>query len=317
MSRNKRGGGADAAYREHLYGRFSFNPEDSRTALLERMYVRILTELAVNRFKWSGMPDSIDVRWLELNLFYRALSVFYWDTDYDRFLALQGAGTSFMNMLNNPTAFNVIGNNFVGKTVSARDAVPIWANYLRIPDLDIVQIYATRLAELDRTIEINAHNARRSRILVATENQRLSVENINRQIDEGHAAIRVNQGYSPDMVQNLDLGVDPDSLEKLHILRTRQWNECMGMLGIENANQDKKERLVAAEVDANNDQTSMTRYMNLNARREAADRVNKKWPTLNISVEYRTDAERAAQLPGVGATQGDTNVSRETESENT
>jgi len=87
----------------------------------------------------------------------------------------------------------------------------------------------------------------------------------------------------------LDLGINPDSLEKLHILRTRKWNECMTLLGIDNANQDKKERLVASEVDANDGQIQSSAGVALNARQHAAEEINRRWPMLKLSVEFDPD----------------------------
>lgn len=303
MSSRKRGGGADQIYSDHLYGKFKNNATVNRTTIIERMYMRVLTELAVNRFKWTGFPDSVDIRFLEITLFYQALSIFYKDKRYDKFFALRGGGTNWLNMLDNPVGFTVIGNNFVGMNVSATretanasKAIPIWANYLRIPDLDIVTVYARRLATIDRTVEINSENARMNKVLISGENQRLSIENINRQLDEGQNGIKI-AGPLQDLafVQAVDMGVNPDSVEKLHILRTRWWNECMGLLGIDNANQDKKERLVSDEVGANDDQTSMMRYVNLNARQMAADAINAEFD-LNVKVEYHTDVDRRAEM---------------------
>lgn len=300
----------DELYRKHLYGtQFARNGANTRQAVIERMYFRILTELAVNRFKWSGLPPEVDVRFLEMTLFNFALSVFFKDDESvnkaepykatDRFMALQGGANGPINMLNNPTAFRVVGNNFVGKTIGAKNCVPIWANYVRVPDLDIVTIYSQKLAEFDRTVEINGMNARRTKTIATNENQRLSTANVQRQIDEGQPVITL-AGPLQDMafISALDLGVHPDQIVNMHIARTRLWGECMGLLGIENANQDKKERLVSDEVDANNDQTSMMRYVNLNARREAAAEINRRY-NLNVSVEYRTDAERAANAETV------------------
>lgn len=315
MSRQKRPNAARDMYDAHLAGTpFQRNNTTERTALIERMYQRLITELACNRFKWEGLPESIDVRFMELTLFHRALSVFYYDKDYEKFFALQGASTGFLNMMNNPTAFSVVGNNFTGKTIGAyqpwksetdvvitdddkQKAVPIWANYLRIPDWDIMTIYSSRMAQMDRTIEVNSKNARRNKVVIAPDNLRLSAQNINREIDEAYDNIQINaDGPLADMqfVQAVDMGINVNDIEKLHIVRTRQWNECMGLLGIENANQDKKERLVADEVDANNDQTSMMRFVNLNARREACEIIN-KLHNLNVKVEYNTQVEREAQ----------------------
>lgn len=307
MSKIKRANDAANIYTAHM---MNHNPPQNRTILMRNMYTRIITELAVNRFKWTGLPESVDVRFLELTLFYRALSVFYYDNDYEKHFALQGANNGFINMMNNPTSYTVVGNNFVGKTLGAynpdkkylnneatKKAIPIWANYLRQPDTDIVYIYADKLAETDRTIEINAKNARRNKVIATSDNLRLSATNFNRQLDEGHDGIQISNLGMNEIASNIvafDMGINVDHLEKLHIIRTRFWNECMGLLGIENANQDKKERLVASEVDANNDQTSAMRYVNLNARRFACDMINKVHG-LNVKVEYNTDVDRQAQ----------------------
>jgi hypothetical protein len=69
----------------------------------------------------------------------------------------------------------------------------------------------------------------------------------------------------------------------------------MGYLGIDNANQDKKERLVADEVDANDSQTSLMRNVNLQARQEACLLINKIYG-LDVWVEYNTEVEKRENL---------------------
>jgi hypothetical protein len=304
MSKAKRGGGADEIYTNHLYGnRYNYSPSINREASIVRLLERNMTELAVNRFKWEGLPDSIDPRFLELCLFFNALAVVYWDKDYDKLLAVRGTGTGFVNMLDNPVSFSVIGPGslikpttdtapaqFHNKIISAYSpaahselsddekklkCIPIWANYLRSPEIDIVKIYATRLATIDRTLEINSKNSRRNKILKGGANLQLSMVNFARGMDQGDELIQVT-GPMQDMefIEAIDLGVDSESFDKLSLLRTRIWNEAMTLLGIDAANQDKKERLVVAEVGANDGQTDSMRFVSLNARRQACDMIN-------------------------------------------
>lgn len=308
-------------YAAHMKGVYAYNYATNREALIERMYIRILSELAANRFKWPGLPESINPRHLELTLLKNALSVFYFDDEYNKFFALRGAPVGEMNMQDDPIKFLVYGNRFINKTLSAmpivvqgrnakgqftpeftsvlpEECVPIWANYLRIPDWDIITVYANRLAQMDRTIEINSKNARRTKVVGVDPNGNLSIENIVRQIDEGQPVIRVNNSSFDQITSQLtalDLGVNPDTIEKLQISRTRTWNECMGLLGINNANQDKKERLVSDEVDANNDQVETMRSVNLNARRQACHMIKTRWPELSdLSVDFH---QTAASMP--------------------
>lgn len=318
MSGKTRAGGV---YDEWRNMGFKKNPTNRQEQNIENMYIRLLTDLAASRFKWSNMPDEIDLRFLELTLFYQAMSVFYHDGRYDKYMALRANINGYLDYQNNPTGFNVIGNNFNSISVSAvRDTkfyqetedgknkipqtigmgIPIWANKQRIPDIDIVLIYARKLANLDRTVEINSNNARMPKVVVTNEAMNLTMANISRQIEEGQNNIKVRGNVDLNDIKALDMGVDPLTILNIDIVRDRQWNKCMTLLGIQSSNQDKKERLVSDEVTANGDQTSMMRFVNLNERRVAAEKINKKYG-LKIEVEYYTDEERAAlNVPQTG-----------------
>ena len=311
-------------YSDHLYGANHIY-KSNRTTDLERaayiMWSRQLTNLAINRFKWEGLPETIDIRFMELTLFYKALSVFYYNNDLNAYLAVQGSGTGYMNYLQNPVSFNIItaGGDFAGDRtqqfqspnfISAynpainyeevgkdpkQTGIPIWANYLRTPDIDVVNLYARRFAMVDRTIEINTISARQPKILKANQANQLTLTNIARQQNQGAEVIVINsEAISVDDIEVLDLSIDAKQLTELSLMKTRWWNECMGLWGIDNSNQDKKERLVSAEVDANNGQTDSFRLIQLNARRQACEWINKVHG-LNISVDFNIEVEAMAR----------------------
>jgi hypothetical protein len=305
MSSNNQAGGVYAEWRNMG---FKKNPANRQEQMIENMYIRLLTDLCASRFKWSNVPEEIDLRFLELTLFYQALSVFYFDGRYDKYMSLRANMNGYLDYQNNPTGYNVIGNNFTSVSVSAiKDTnsfdkneisqiigkgIPIWANKQRIPDIDIVLIYAKKLANFDRTVEINSMNARMPKVVVSNENMSLTMSNLSRQIEEGQNNLKVRGNVNLEDVKALDLGIDPLAILNIDIVRDRQWNKCMTLLGIQASNQDKKERLVSDEVTANGDQTSMMQYVNLNERRAAVKKINDYYG-LNIIVEYYTDEERA------------------------
>jgi hypothetical protein len=323
MSANKRGSGIDYYLQSPLFGNNEFNnsPGAMRETNIQRMLQRVLSELAMNRFKYENLPESVDERFLELTLLFNSSAVWYWDEDYDKLLAVRGAGFGAMNFYDNPVAFQTIGPGnsiniagaavatFLPKTLSAyiptadkdldpakkrRKAVGMYPNYMRTPDIDIVMVYSTRLATIDRTLEINTKNARRNKVVTSNVNNQLSVTNLGRQQDEGVEVINVKDGFQPEtIIQALDLGITPESYDKLSVLRARWWNEAMGLLGIDNANQDKKERLVAAEVGANDAQTDSMRFVALQARRQALEYINDIWG-LEIKVDYNVEIEAQA-----------------------
>lgn len=291
---------------------FKNSPNRNLKTLIKNMYLRHLTELAINRFKWTGLPKSIDSRFVELELFRHALVVFYKETSPEfvakageRFFAVAAAPLGALNVYQNPVEYRTYGTLYAAKTLKGgSECVPIWSNMLRTPDLDIVEVYAEQLTELTITIQANSKLLRKQKIIYANENTRLSYANIARQIDEGVEVIYGQEdAMNPANIQVLDIGGDPVGVLNLMIAKSKLWNECMTMLGINNANQDKKERLVADEVAANDDQVFATRGIALNSRQYACDQINAKYKNpdgtpLNVSVEFNTDSEAQAATMG-------------------
>ena len=289
-------------------GKLNNTVSEVTQSVLEQQYMFVLTELSVNRFKWLGLPTSIDERFLEMTLFRTGLSVFFRDDRYG-LLALQGAGSGPLNMYWTPTRFTVVGNSefssreLTAMTETTIDADPdtgeidttgkgvgIWANATKHPPQLTALLYSKRLAAADMTVDIAMRNARRSRVIVADETERLSATNINNAIDRADSFIPVStSGYDlASKITAIDMGVHPDHVIKLMEARQKLWNEAMGMLGLNYANQDKRERMVVDEVSANDEQVDSMKHVNLNERKRACRIINRKYG-LDIDVKYRVD----------------------------
>lgn len=295
---------------------FANNPTNNRKLVTQNMYANHLIELCANRFEWYGLPDSVDPRFLELMLMQRALAVFFKDEgpkdrgfkDTGEFFVLPAAGGGMLNIQDVPTHFQVTAqtglfNVMLKATGKERECIPIWANYLRRPELDKIALFSQKLAEVDRTIEIAEMNLRRTRIVRVPENRRLTYQNIMRKHEEGEPVIYGTESLNTDeAIESLDISSEPQAVSTLWDAKNQRWNECMTMLGINNANQDKKERLVAAEVGANDEQVIATRNIALNSRQYACEQINKQWPELNVWVEFRMDSTDA---DGDGDTDGE------------
>ena len=135
------------------------------------------------------------------------------------------------------------------------------------------------------SLNLVSKSMRVNTVVSATRSQQLSLQNLMRQREEGVDVIYSDETLALESVQALDLSVNPQTLAGLRDERNQLWNEAMTVLGIGNANQDKKERLVASEVGANNDQVLISRNAALKARRDAADQINRMFE-LDISVEW-------------------------------
>lgn len=298
MSRNRRG---DSGFERSFYESFSSNPKNTQTFLVERMYLRLLSEWAMTRFKWINLPESIDPRFIEHELFMKSLVIFYHDKDVDAHLAVRGASWGPLNMYDNPTRFQTMSiGTYTGVQLVAEgegvDCVPIWGTYSRIPSRDVVALYARRLAELDTSLVINAKAMRHNRIVTAPEGQRQTAVNMLRQIDEGQPSIYLtNDINANDMIQSLDISTSPGNLDALRQEKNQVWNEAMTMLGITNTNQDKKERLVAAEATGTDGQVLAARNSAWKPRMEACEKINRLF-NLDISVEWDLAPEIMPQV---------------------
>lgn len=283
--------------KDYIYTPFmrhmTMSPGQTRKHILTEMYSRILGEMSMNRFRWKNLPEEIDHRYLEMTLFHKALCVFFWDDEYSRYFALQGTGNGVPNMYYNPTSFLVYGNTMVNKTLSGDDCVPIWANYTRIPDTDIVRVYANRLAEIDVTCEIDLIHMRVPVLLTADTNERKSVLDAYKKLAEGEPMVAaVNSvtgiGSLSDKIGNLSTGIDKDYLPHVLEAKVRVWNEALTLLGIMNVNSSKKERMVVEEASGSSGQVLAMRAVSLQSRQYAAEWINAKYG-LNLSVEWNLD----------------------------
>ena len=288
-------------YDPHRLG-MSSSPNVSRKRILVRLYERVLTEMAMNRFTWEGMPDTVDTRFLEYTLFNNALSVFYFDTEYDRYMALRGTGAGRINMYDNPTVFRVYGNAMLNKSLAANECVPIWSNYLRHPDWDIVRIYSQRLAEADRTVEINMLAERHPFVFAVSNDERLTMQNAFRQVQEGMPVIWGTDAMSvtslQDKVHLFDLTTDKDRVVNDMTVKTRIWNEALTLLGIMNVNSEKRERMVVEEASGASGQVMAMRAIALNSRAAACEQINKMYG-LDVSVKWNLDESVTAGVPGL------------------
>ena len=251
-----------------------------------KQYYNRLTELSISMFKWENIPDTIDVRYLELCLFGDGMSVFFKD-EVLGFLALRCAIGGQMNVYRIPTKRRAYAVNGYNKSLDEDNSVIIFNNFMHTNSMLDVEMFAKRLYNLDRAIDVNA-NAQKTPILIqCEETQRLTLKNVYMQMDGNAPVIFGEKGLNPNAIKVLQTGA-PYVADKLYQLKTQIWNEDLTYLGISNINITKKERLITDEVTRNQGGTMASRYGRLETRRQACEKINKMFG-LNIWCDYRED----------------------------
>lgn len=250
-------------------------------------YARRLTELSISMFEWKNLPDSVDPRFLELTLFGDGQAVFFRD-EVMGYLALQCAANGSFNQYRIPTRRRAYAVNGYQKKLDMSDSVIIYNNYLRTNSWLDVQMFAKRLYNLDRAIDVNANAQKTPILLLCDENQRLTVENVYMQYDGNMPVIFGDRGLNTGMEMKTLNTQAPFVCDKLYELKTQLWNEALTYLGISSVNSVKKERLITDEVTRNLGATVASRYSRLQARKEACQQINNMFG-LNLDCEYRSD----------------------------
>lgn len=191
-------------------------------------------------------------------------------------------------MYQNPTQYIAYGSNGFHRYLKASDCVPIWNNYLRRPDINAMRIYARRLADIDRTIDVNLAEQKMPMFVTCPESQRLTVQNLMKQYMGNEPIIIGADGmFDPSQMQYLHSGA-PFIVDKLLAAKFTIWAEIMTYLGIDNQNIQKAERVQTAEVHANSGQIEANRLIRLNCRRMACKEINRKYG-LSVWCDFNKD----------------------------
>lgn len=259
-----------------------------------RVYYDRLVELSLSRIEWTGLPSSIDSRFLELALFGDGMNVFFND-EVLGFLTLRCMIGGRLDVYQIPTERTAYASNGYNRRLNESDSVIIFNNLLHTPSVQAVEYYARRLWDIDRTIDINAHAQKTPVLILCDEVQRLSLKNLYMQYDGNEPVIYGDSKLNPNSIQSINTGA-PYVCDKLQQLKTQIWNEALTYLGISNINTTKKERLITDEVQRNNGGVMASRYSFLAARRQAAEQINDMFG-LDIWANWRDDL---SNIPSVG-----------------
>lgn len=269
-------------------------------------YKQKLTELAISMFEWKNLPSTCDERYLELALFTDGKAIFFRD-EIIGFLTLNCLVQGRLDIYGEPIlrrAWSKYNNYQV--MLKGSNSVIIWNNYLRTNTYPDIVMFAKKLYNLDRAIDVNA-NAQKTPVLIqATEKQRLTMLNLYQKYDGNEPFIF---GTSDLDVNNLSvLKTDaPYVSDKLYQLKTQIWNEALTHLGIANLNIQKKERLVSDEVVRNLGGVIASRYSRLETRRKACELINNMFD-LDIECNFREDYREADDEVMIAGESGDGKV---------
>lgn len=254
-----------------------------------------MCELYMNRLVWEGIPDSIDLPTLQYGLLFNG-NVCYFNDEVMGNLCLMGTPSKQVDVYNYQIGYYIhtaSGYNRhlrVSKFDQKRDGVVIYANMMRTADIIVIMDYAMRFADVWRASDVNIANQKTMKIIEATEAQRLTIENIIKDYQGGIPLIVTDKNLklmNDEGIQVKDI-VSPYVADKLFVYYNNLWNDFLTWAGFENANNQKRERLVEDEVNSNYGNIEIQRRSALVMPQKAAEEINKLFGT-EIKVRFNSN----------------------------
>lgn len=273
-----------------------FNPKDlynefNDTAFMNNAtyldYFYRMRELWLSLYKFKNLPQEIDRRFLTTLLFENSQVAFFRDDVMEKMIVLPFSTVGKLDIQRNPLRINVHSETGYTRTLKRSQFELLHINYSRLNPQYTIQLFAYRLYEIQRSIDVNIINQKTAKIVCVPEQQRLTFENFFKDVRGNVPVLFTGEFFDLDNIKQFDL--QPTYItDKLDVHKNQVWNEFLTWCGIENANNDKKERLVSDEVGSNFGNVEMSRNTTLESLREDLERINRRFD-LDIGVEFNSN----------------------------
>ena len=262
-------------------------------------YLERMKKICLSMFEWVNLPDSCNARYLEMCLYYKGQAALLWDPDYN-FINTQAADSGYINIYGLPTKLNCFSYSYnemrelyvPGTNLPPEEeCILVMNNYSRIPTCSTIELYAKRLAEAQRTCDVNI-NAQKTPVLILTDNkQELSLRHLYAQY-EGNSPVIFGDKNLLDVNALKVMKTDaPFVANDIRLYMKEIWNDFLSFIGVSNLN-EKRERLINSEADSNNELINLNMQSYLIPRKQACKEFNEKFGLTGekaIDVKLRSD----------------------------
>ena len=267
-----------------------------------RDYLERLKKIALSLFEWQNLPDTMNARYLEMSLYYRGQAALLFDNDYG-FINTQACDSGYINIYGLPTlincysySYNQMRDTYVAgsdeNSEKDKECILVLNNYQRVPTAATLELFAYRLAELQRTFDINVKGQRTPILLRTDQKQLFTLKKMYEEYDGNSPVIFADKNLINDDSLKAIKTDAPIILQQLNDAKREIWNEALSFLGVSNLS-EKRERLISSEADSNNELVNLNLQSYLIPRQQDCKEFNDKYGLTGtdkeISVRVRSD----------------------------
>ena len=246
---------------------------------LFNMFQNDLIELALSRFRWVGLPETCNARYLEWVLLNEgAATLAYPSLTSETLLSLKCVQQGAPNMYDEPRSWRALGAT--GKTnfmCNWTNGVWIWENSTRYPLMVKINIWARELADIMRTKQINRYHMRMPLVITGPQDRAFDVQNFYKNIANGEPFVLAYDNFS-DIQTSATMPERAREYigDKLQAEWSNTWDAIYRELGVDSM-PFKEERMIEDEVNSTMQPTELARLSPLTTRRAACDKLNARF----------------------------------------
>ena len=270
-------------------------------------YLRRMKMVALSMFEWK-LPKGMDARYLEKSLYYKGMATMF-ETPEFGFINTQCSTNGYLNIYGLPSALNC--NTFnglhwykklftrIGETDEViekqrkEECVLVLNDWEGVPTAFTIEQFAYRMYLAQRAADVNMSAQRTPVMVVCSDKQRLTMQNLYSQYD----------GNMPFIFGDKDSNINENSLKALKTdapficdkvidYKKEIWNEFLQFLGVNSISIEKKERLITDEANQNNEVINLYLQSRLAPRQKACEEFNELYGLTGddrIEVRVRSD----------------------------
>ena len=270
-------------------------------------YLRRMRMVALSMFEWK-LPKGMDARYLEKCLYYKGMASMF-ETPEFGFINTQCYTNGYLNIYGLPSALNC--NTFnglhwykklftrIGETDEVIDkqrkeeCVLVLNDWEGVPTAFTIEQFAYRMYLAQRAADVNMSAQRTPVMVVCSDKQRLTMQNLYSQYD----------GNMPFIFGDTESNINENSLkalktdapficDKIIDYKKEIWNEFLQFLGVNSISIEKKERLITDEANQNNEVINLYLQSRLATRQKACEEFNELYGLTGddrIEVRVRSD----------------------------
>lgn len=247
-------------------------------------------DIAMKIYVWKNLPNDLMTSDIIERFLYEVGCVVYFDNDNYGNLVLPPVAFTNLNVYGIPQVYGAQGvNGEYFSDLNEDNSVLIKNTPNYVPTRLYIDMLCESLADVIQARKVNVNATKTPFVIEGEEQEVLSMKNLYEQISGNKAVIYKNKTKAQTSLSLNVLKTDaPYTADKLTALKNALECDALTYLGLNNNNIEKKERLVAGEVEANNEVIENYLFMRLKERKDAVEKINKLFNT-NIEVDINRE----------------------------